>query len=239
MSSHEVRNPELRGFYFLNPSIKADTSLNNGLDGEQANTYSYQVNRIEIGQQVQDIENESDQEKMVKPKSRKKLAWILVLLLVLSAGGGGAWFYFEQLKGETQEVESEESKLSKAPKLYFPLDPMVINLADLGGERFAQVGITFQIREAKSADDVKKMLPTLRSAILMTLSQKTSEEMLSRNGKEKLAIDILAEVGRVFGVKPEAAQTEEVKPSKSEKQAPKTQVINPVLEVLFSSLIIQ
>jgi flagellar FliL protein len=238
MSSHEVRNPELRGFYFLNPSIKAETSLNNGFDGEQTNTYSYQVNQIEIGQQVQDIENESDKEKIVKPKSRKKLAWILVLLLVLSAGGG-AWFYFDQLKGETQEVESEESNLSKAPKLYFPLDPMVINLADLGGERFAQVGITFQIREAKSADDVKKMLPTLRSAILMTLSQKTSEELLSRDGKEKLAVDILSEVGRVFGVKPEAPQTEEVKPSKSEKQAPKIQAINPVLAVLFSSLIIQ
>lgn len=239
MSSHEVRNLELRGFYFLNPSTKVETSRNNGLDAEQTNTYSYQVNQIEIGQQVQDIENESDQEKMVKPKSRKKLAWILVLLLVLSAGGGGAWFYFEQLKGETQEVESEESKLSKAPKLYFPLDPMVINLADLGGERFAQVGITFQIREAKSADDVKKMLPTLRSAILMRLSQKTSEELLSRDGKEKLALDILFEVGRVFGVKPELPQEEEVKPSKTEKQAPKTQAINPVLEVLFSSLIIQ
>jgi flagellar FliL protein len=239
MSSHEVRNAELRGFYFLNPSIKAETSLNNGFDGKQTNTYLYQVNQIEIGQQVQDIETESDKEKIVKPKSRKKLAWILVLLLVLSAGGGGAWFYFEQLKDETKEVESEESKLSKAPKLYFPLDAMVINLADIGGERFAQVGITFQIREAKSADDIKKMLPTLRSAILMSLSQKTSEELLSRDGKEKLAIDILSEVGRVFGVKPEAPQPEEVKPSKSEKQAPKSQAINPVLEVLFSSMIIQ
>ena len=188
---------------------------------------------------MQDIEADPKKDPVVKSKGRKKLFGLIVLMFFISAGGGGAWFFFDRLKGENKEVESEESKLSKAPKLYFPLDPMVINLSDSGGDRFAQVGITFQIREEKSAEAIKKMQPTIRSAILTTLSQKASEELLSRQGKEKLALDILEEVGNVFGVKPDSPQTERLKPGKVETIPSKNQAKNPVLEVLFSSLIVQ
>jgi len=139
----------------------------------------------------------------------------------------------------SEVIQTEEIKLSSASNLYFPLDPIVINLADKGADRTAQVGITFQIREPKSADAVEKILPTLRNAILMTLSEKKSEDLLSRQGKEKLVTDILSEVGRVFGVTSEDSQTEEVKPSNFDTLPLQTQPTNPVLEVLFSSLIVQ
>lgn len=238
MSLHEVSYAQLGGFYSLNPGIADGTSLNNGLEYKRPVGQSPLVQRDPKGQHVQDIEADPKKDPVVKPKGKKKLM-LLIALLLLGAGGGGAWFYFDRLKGEVKEVESEESKLSKAPKVFFPLDPVVINLADLGGDRFAQVGITFQIREEKSAEDIKKMLPTIRSAILMTLSQKSSDELLSKLGKEKLALDILSEVGRVFGVKPEVSPTEETKAGNVEKVAPKSEAKNPVLEVLFSSLIVQ
>ena len=238
MSLHDVSYAQLGGFYSLNPGIADGTSLNNGLDYKRPVGQSHLVPRDPKGQNVQDIEADPKKDPLVKPKGNKKLM-VLIALLLLSAGGGGAWFYFDRLKGEVKEVESEESKLRKTPKVYFPLDPMVINLADLGGDRFAQVGITFQIRDEKSSEVIKKMLPTVRSSILITLSQKTSDELLSKPGKEKLALDILAEVGRVFGVKPEVPPSEEAKPGKVEKMAPKNEPTNPVLEVLFSSLIVQ
>ena len=238
MSLHDVSYAQLGGFYSLNPGIADGTSLNNGLDYKRPVGQPHLVPRDPKGQNVQDIETDPKKDPLVKPKGKKKLM-VLIALLLLSAGGGGAWFYFDRLKGEVKEVESEESKLRKTPKVYFPLDPMVINLADLGGDRFAQVGITFQIRDEKSSEVIKKMLPTVRSSILITLSQKTSDELLSKPGKEKLALDILAEVGRVFGVKPEVPPTEEAKPGKVEKMAPKNEPTNPVLEVLFSSLIVQ
>lgn len=239
MSSHEVAYAQLGGFYSLNPGIADGTSLNNGLEYKRPVGLSHLVQRDPKGQQVQEIEADPSKDPQVKPKGKKKLVVLIALLLLLGAGGGGAWFYFDRLKGENKEVESEESKLAKMPKVFFPLDPLVINLADLGGDRFAQVGITFQIREEKSAEAIKKMLPTIRSAILMTLSQKSSDELLSKPGKEKLALDILTEVGRVFGVKPEVPPTEEAKAGNAETMAPKNQATNPVLEVLFSSLIVQ
>jgi flagellar FliL protein len=239
MSLHEVAYAQLGGFYSLNPGIEDGSSLNNGLEYKRPVGQSHLVQRDQKGQQVQDIEADPKKDPLVKPKGKKKLMVLIALLVLVAAGGGWAWFYFDRIKGEDKEVETEESKLSKAPKLYFPLDPVVINLSDLGGDRFAQVGITFQIRDEKSAEAIKKMLPTLRSAILITLSQKSSDELLSKPGKEKLSLDILAEVGSVFGVKPDEPKTEESKPDKVEKSPPKNQAMNPVLEVLFSSLIVQ
>jgi flagellar FliL protein len=239
MSLHEVSSTQMGGFYSLNPGIKDGTSLNNGLEYERPLGQSYLVQRDLERQQVQDIEADPKKDPEVKPKGKKKLIVLIALVLLIGAGSGGAWYYFDRLKGDAKEVETEESKLSKAPKVYFPLDPVVINLSDLGGDRFAQVGITFQIRDEKSAEAIKKMLPTVRSAILITLSQKSSDELLSKPGKEKLALDILTDVGTVFGVKPDAPKTEEAKPVKVEATPPKNHAINPVLEVLFSSLIVQ
>jgi flagellar FliL protein len=152
--------------------------------------------------------------------------------------GGLSGLVYSLSSNENPYVEPQRSLLSMAPKLYFPLDPMVINCTDPVTNRFAEVGITFKLREAKCAEDVKQLLPSLRSAILLTLSQKTSEELLSRVGKEKLASDILSEVGRVFGVTPNPAQTEQVKTGKVEVNLPQIQDGNPVVEVLFSSLIV-
>jgi flagellar FliL protein len=125
-------------------------------------------------------------------------------------------------------LESMSSKVCAVSKLYFPLDPIVINCADPVMNRVAEVGITLEIREAKSAVDIKNLLPSLRNSILITLSQKTSVELLSRHGKEKLASDILLEIGRVFGATP----------GKVEERPLKIQNANPVVAVLFSSLIV-
>lgn len=139
---------------------------------------------------------------------------------------------------ENQYFASHLSADSIVPKFYFPLEPMVINCADPFTNRFAEVGITFQIRDAKTAEFLKNLLPALRSAILITLSQKSSDELLSRYGKEKLAREILSEVGRVFGVTSHPSQTLQAKVEKAEVKPSKFQNSNPVVEVLFSSLIV-
>jgi flagellar FliL protein len=135
---------------------------------------------------------------------------------------------FSLSAGVSPFLESMPSKGCVSPKFYFPLDPIVINCADLVVDLVAEVGITLEIRDAKSVEDVKNLLPSLRNAILITLSQKKSDELLSRHGKEKLASDVLLEIGRVFG----ATQ------SKAEERPFTVQNANPVVEVLFSSLIV-
>lgn len=178
-------------------------------------------------------------------KSKKKLIIIIgiVLLLVLS-GGGGALIYINKQRAAAAAAAEEGGAEPtapaahgdpKAPPVYLPMDNMVVNLADAGGERVAQVGITLVVIDAQGSDSVKAYMPTIRSGVLMLLSQRTAEEMLSPEGKQKLIQDILIETSKPFGggeEKHEAAPGK--KPPKKQVHVP-----YPVTSVLFSSLIVQ
>jgi hypothetical protein len=94
-----------------------------------------------------------------KPKSKKLLIIILALVLVLLLGGGAAAFLL--LKGGSADEELDEAPRTsqsardtrpRTPPQYMALDPVVINLADPGAIRYAQVGITLQVDTAATAD---------------------------------------------------------------------------------------
>jgi flagellar FliL protein len=134
----------------------------------------------------------------VKPKKGKKTLVIIVLaVVVLVAGAAGAWFF---MKGKSADHEEEHVKVEpvRAPS-YLPMESMTVNLADPGGDRFAQLGITVELTDDKAADRIKGYLPSIRNAVLLIVSQRTTEELLTRRGKEKLARDIAVEVARPLG----------------------------------------
>lgn len=186
------------------------------------------------------------------PKSKKMLLIVGVVVLVLGLAAGGGWFYVSKqraaaLDGEEEEVVTKVE--AKGPPTYLPLDNMVVNLADAGGEKVAQIGITLELADSKVVEKVKQYLPTIRSSILLLVSQRTSEELLQREGKEKLAADILRESARPFGggeeVHDDEVPTKDVPVSKKSKAERKVKAKAkahdemPVRRVLFSSFIVQ
>ena len=170
------------------------------------------------------------------PKSKKMLVIALALLVVALAAGGG-WVYVMKrnaamaLDGE-EVVEEEAHEVHKEPPVYLPLDNMVVNLADPGGERVAQVGVVLQLADANAPEQVKAYLPTIRSEILLLVSQRTADELLLREGKEKLAQDILGSAAHHF---PGEVASAKKKTGKKKSKAP----ANPIQGVLFSSFIVQ
>jgi len=144
-------------------------------------------------------------------------------------------------EGEPETVSHSDSG---GPPTYLPLDNMVVNLADPGGEKVAQIGITLELFDAKAVEKVKQYLPTIRSGILMLVSQRTAAELLQREGKEKLANEILKEAARPFGGVDDEAEAEPEKPAAGakkpkvgKKKKPRVQPL--VTGVLFSSFIVQ
>ncbi len=179
-----------------------------------------------------------------EPKKKGgKLIIILAVVAVLLAGGVGAgvWFFMKS----QAPAHAEEAKPAPAkPPAYLPLETMVVNLADPGGERFAQLGITIELTEDKAAERIRAFLPSIRSAILLLVSQRTSEELLTRQGKEKLAADIAVVVGRPLGDAEDLeAYAKAMAQAASAAEPPKLAAArtggNPVRGVLFSSFIIQ
>ena len=178
------------------------------------------------------------------PRSKKTLVIVLMVVLVLGLAGIGAFVFVSKQRAaaafdDQGQPAAAQHAAPTGPPVYLPLDNMVVNLADPGGERVAQVGITFELRDAAAGEKVKQYLPTIRSGVLLLVSQKTSEEMLQREGKEKLAADILREAARPFGGLDDEEATE---PSAKGEAKPRNRVRLgdlPVQRVLFSSFIVQ
>ena len=177
-------------------------------------------------------------------KSKKMLVILVVVALVLVLGGGAAFFILskrgsaEEDGGDGAPAKAASHAAPKTPPAYLPLDSMVVNLADPGGERVAQIGITLEVTDAHSSDTVKAYLPTIRSGILLLISQRTAEELLKPEGKEKLAKDILREASIPFGGGDDDPEDE----SSTKKKRPGRKVVHadyPVVGVLFSSFIVQ
>ena len=201
-------------------------------------------------------------------KGKKKLIIIIaaVLLVVLAGGGAAVFMMKKKAAAEAAAAEAEDSgdapaeeKVAehkkdehKAPPVFVPLDPFVVNLADRDTERFAQIGVTLQVEDAHFAEEIKLYMPAVRNGVLMVLAHKTSKELLERSGKERLAAEIMRESVRPMGINIAAEEEEppadaeaadanaDEKPKakkKKKKKAPPEH--NPVLSVNFSSFIIQ
>lgn len=169
-----------------------------------------------------------------EPPKSKKMLILVVLVVVLGLAAAGGWFFLAKKNAAALDEEEEEEVAAvvepSGPPTYLPLDNMVVNLADPGGERVAQIGVTLELGAALDVDRVKAYMPTIRSDVLMLVSQRTADELLSKEGKEKLAEDILVAASRHFGKSSGA---------KKDKKAKGAGNGNPVRGVLFSSFIVQ
>jgi flagellar FliL protein len=189
----------------------------------------------------------------VPKKGGKKLVLILAIVgLLLAVAGGGAVFVMKRnaaaaaaAEEEGDEPAAEHAPARKkdahaAPPTFLPLEPFVVNLADREQERYAQIGITLQVDDPQVAEQLKAYMPAIRNGVLMILAHKTSSELLDREGKLKLADEIMRESVRPLGIEldddTQAAEAHDAKPAKKKRKAP---AHNPVEHVHFSSFIIQ
>jgi len=191
-----------------------------------------------------------------KPKGKGKLIVIILAVLVLAGGGGGGWFIMNKKNHAAEQDEAvAAAPAHAAAPTYMALENLVVNLAD--GERFAQIGITLELDSEKTSEKVKVLQPSIRSKILMLVSQRTAEELLKRDGKEKLATDIANEVSGALGYEVEdgepaakpakpakatkvaEADAEDEEPPVRKKKKKKALPPSPVHGVLFSAFIVQ
>ena len=207
-----------------------------------------------------------------REEGQKKLITITiaaaVVLLLAIAGAGTAVFLKKRAAHAadgTDEVTAQAGEQGdeqhakpdlKHPPTFLPIDPFVVNLSDKEADRYAQVGITFEVEDAKFAEQMKAFMPAIRNGILMILSHKTSAELLDRPGKEQLAGEILREASRTMGIEVEepepaapkkaaaetgqvAADDEEPVAKKVHKKAKAPAEPNPIRHVHFSNFIVQ
>lgn len=147
----------------------------------------------------------------------KLLIIIAAVVLLLAGGGGAAWFFLGSEPAETEtgeaeapvkapeaktkakgkEKDKEKDKAAKAadknPPLFITLEPFTVNLQKEAGDRYLQVGLIFAVPDEKASDKIKLYMPVVRDRILLLLSSKGVEDLITVEGKNKLAEEIVAE----------------------------------------------
>jgi flagellar FliL protein len=189
---------------------------------------------------------EQPEQQSPAPKKRRKLLLIsMLILVVVLAGGGGAGFYF------MQPTRSDAAPPPPKPPVFVPLETFTVNLvSDPAEMQFMQAGITLKLAEKGAAELIKDRLPEVRNRVLMVLSGKRGGELLSVAGKQKLAGEVADAINKVIAPSPavRAVAPQEAAASAgdaSEAQAESTSTAKgsakakPVIEVLFTSFIIQ
>jgi flagellar protein FliL len=182
-------------------------------------------------------------------RGKKKLIVIAAALAVLLGGGGAAAYVVMKKRAaaaaaaeesDTEGADVKKDKLVKADikhaPTFVPLDPFTVNLADREAERYAQVGITLELSDAKAGDLLKAYMPAIRHNILLALGAKTAAQLTERDGKLLLASEIRREALRPLGYEIEAPQAG-AKPAPANDDTDADAA--PIRAVHFSNFIIQ
>lgn len=142
-----------------------------------------------------------------KPKKKKKLLIILIVLLLAGGGGGAAWWF---LKGNKAPDPKAAGKAAAAPKkeepelppIFVRIDTFTVNLKRVDTEdHFLQTEMQFKLTDPKASEALKLRMPEMRNALLLLLSSKTQEELLTIEGKQKLSADIVTQANQIIRAK--------------------------------------
>lgn len=168
-----------------------------------------------------------------KRRSRRPLM-IAAAGALLAAGAGAAWWTTRSAPG----ADGESATAKRTESVFLPLEQFTVNLADEGGERFAQLSLTLEVADGRAEAALKSRMPAIRNAILLLLSSSTSADLLTVAGKQKLAAQVAGIAARELGWQADgdAAAPGTAQPRKTSLAQGRP---NPVLAVHFSHFIVQ
>ena len=94
-------------------------------------------------------------------------------------------------------AHGEEGGAGKAA-VYYAIDPpLVVNFEDGSVVRFLQITMEVMAHDQKAIESVQKNIPLIRNNLLLLMSNRNYQSMMSREGKEKLRQEALTEIRAV------------------------------------------
>jgi len=141
-------------------------------------------------------------------KSRKLLVIAILAFVVLAAAGGAAaWFMLGQDAGA---ASAGEAKRPAKDPVFVELEVFTVNLRDREAERFLQTKIVLEVRDNAGAEALKARVPAVRNEMLLLLSTKSPHDVLTREGKEKLATELIASANQALAGTPAEGAVEKL-----------------------------
>ena len=142
-------------------------------------------------------EEQTIEPEIPQPQARPVRGLLVFILVLLIAGVGGFWAYtnFFQAKPmpnltANERAQSAVSQEVRASGVMFPLEPFLVNLSKSNGKRFLKVTLTLELSSPGVKAEVDENLKKILDSILILLSSKTFEQVISVQGKFRLKDEI-------------------------------------------------
>jgi flagellar FliL protein len=151
-----------------------------------------------------------------KPEADEKKAGALMPVLMGSLLSGGLMLggvsYLMQNQAKEMKAALDETKNPKAAAAvaagaaavapapeaeFYDLDEFLVNLANAGGGRYLRATLSLRYHNGAGKDLIKANQPKVRDVIIDTLTSRTVQDLMSREGKAKLKDELLAELSKL------------------------------------------
>jgi len=146
---------------------------------------------------------------VAKSSNSGSLIMMLAIVLFSNAFGAGAtWFFVRRAMapkaevgadGKSKEPVDMAAELEKSAVI--PLEAFVVNLADADAARYLRIKVTLMVDDKSKLKEVEEnqaLQLKVRDLILQTLTRKTSKDLASDEGKNKLRHEIQDQLGPFF-----------------------------------------
>lgn len=137
-------------------------------------------------------------EEKPKKKRGKVFAILVVGVLMAASFAGGAVFNYHTYGVRTEIVEVEAKPIVKEP-YYTEFDPsFTVNIPGDNGQHYVDINIAVLSYDRDANNLLRQYRPLLRNKILNVIGNRRFEELLAREGREKLLSDVRSGIDDVF-----------------------------------------
>jgi flagellar FliL protein len=137
----------------------------------------------------------------------KKILFLALPLAALVSLGGVAYFapsllpapLASHLPWAAAEGKAADKSQEKQLEIGADLEPFAVNLAGPGFSRYLRLSFRLRLKEPEAQQRLREASARIRDALIMLLTSKRAEELMTEEGKEKLRGEILARVNEAVG----------------------------------------
>ena len=138
------------------------------------------------------------------PRSSKLMIGLLVATSLAALAGGG--YALSRSSLFAQEAPAAAMPKATPKPIFVTLEPLTVNVQSEGRSRFLHIGMALKVNDEPAKAQLVEFMPELRSRLLLLLSNRQPETLLSTQDKAKLAEEIRTELNRPLspGAPPQA-----------------------------------
>jgi len=145
---------------------------------------------------------------MGEEKKDKRLTILIILqgITIIALIGLGIFVLLNSKKPPASVTASipnkvlveEEKKEKMNEEIIYDLDPFIVNLMDNGGRRYLKIKMNLVLSSKEVEKEIEKKAPEIRDIIIMTLSEKTFNDIATLEGKMRLRDQLKENMNKVL-----------------------------------------